>query len=100
LQAAIGRWPAPVVGHASVAFAITNQIRNEIDDVLADAPAAAKPALERVRDIVSAGGGIGRRYAEQRDRGGRAGATEQSERLAAAEAGRGVAHVGERRQAG
>ena len=42
------------MGNASVAFAITNQIRNEIDDVLAEAPAAAKPSLERVRDIVSA----------------------------------------------
>jgi len=55
LVAAIGRWPASLSwGNASVAFAITNQIRNEIDDVLAEAPAAAKPSLERVRDIVSA----------------------------------------------
>lgn len=55
LLAAIGQWPASLSwGNASVAFAITNQIRNEIDDVLAEAPAAAKPSLERVRDIVSA----------------------------------------------
>lgn len=55
LLAAIGHWPASLSwGNASVAFAISNQIRNEIDDVIEAAPAEAKPALERVRDMVSA----------------------------------------------
>jgi hypothetical protein len=55
LLAAIGRWPASLSwGNASVAFAISNQIRNEIDDVIDTAPESAKPSLERVRDMVSA----------------------------------------------
>ncbi len=55
LLAAIGRWPASLSwGNASVAFAITNQIRNEIDDVIDTAPESAKASLERVRDMVSA----------------------------------------------
>ena len=55
LLAAIGRWPASLSwGNASVAFAISNQLRNEIDDVIDTAPESAKPSLERVRDMVSA----------------------------------------------
>ncbi|HEY3633198.1 MAG TPA: hypothetical protein VGL21_20020 [Jatrophihabitantaceae bacterium] len=55
LLAAIGHWPANLSwGNASVAFAISNQIRNEIDDVIDSAPEEAKPSLERVRDMVSA----------------------------------------------
>jgi hypothetical protein len=55
LLAAIGHWPANLSwGNASVAFAISNQLRNEIDDVIDTAPEAAKASLERVRDMVSA----------------------------------------------
>jgi hypothetical protein len=54
LLAAIGRWPANLSwGSASVAFAISNQIRNQIDEELESAPVAAKPALERVRERVT-----------------------------------------------
>ncbi|HZE48087.1 MAG TPA: hypothetical protein VE074_00920 [Jatrophihabitantaceae bacterium] len=54
LLAAIGRWPANLSwGSASVAFAISNQIRNEIDDVIERAPDSAKASLELVKERVS-----------------------------------------------
>jgi hypothetical protein len=54
LLAAIGRWPANLSwGSASVAFAISNQIRNEIDDVIETAPDSAKASLELVKERVS-----------------------------------------------
>ena len=54
LLAAIGRWPASMSwGNASVGFAISNEIRNEIDDLMDVAPESARPSLERIRERVS-----------------------------------------------